>query len=102
MVVVDHFIKVAHFIDLPTDATTKDIADTFLKDVWKLHGLACKIVSHMDAMFSGEFWESLFKSLGSKRGMSTGYQLQTDGQTERTNQVREGYLRNLVNYNQND
>jgi len=56
----------------------------------------------MDTKFSGEFWESLCKSLGIKRKMSTAYHPQTDGQTERTNQTLEGYLRNFVNYDQND
>jgi hypothetical protein len=56
----------------------------------------------MDAKFSGEFWESLCKLLGIKRKMSTAYHPQTDGQTERTNQVLEGYLRNFVNYDQDD
>ena len=56
----------------------------------------------MDAKFSGEFWESLCTLLGIKRKMSTAYPPQTDGQTERTNQVLEGYLRNFVNYDQDD
>ena len=80
----------AHFIGLPTNATAKDIADTFLKEVWKLHGLPSENVSDMDVKFSGEFWESFCKSLGIKRKMSTAYHPQTDRQTERTNQVLKG------------
>jgi len=102
MVVVDHFTKMAHFIGLGTNATAKDVADTFLKEVWKLHGLPSEIVSDMDAKFSGESWESLCKALGIRRRMSTAYHTETDGQTESTNQVLEGYLRNFVNYDQND
>ena len=97
MVVVDRFTKMAHFIDLGTDATAEDVAGTFLREVWRLHGLPSEVISDMDAKFSGKFWESLCKSLGISRRMSTAYHPQTDGQTERTNQVLEGYLRNFVN-----
>ena len=102
MVVVDRFTKMAHFIGLEQNATAKDVANVFLREVWKLHGLPTEIISDMDAKFSGEFWESLCKSLNIKRRMSTAYHPQIDGQTERTNQVLEGYLRNFVNYDQND
>ena len=73
MVVVDQFTKMAHFILLETNATGRDVADTFLKEVRKLHGLPSKIISDMDSNFSGEFWESLCKSLGIKRKISTAY-----------------------------
>jgi len=102
MVVVNRFTKMAHFIGLHENATAKDVADTFLREVWKLHGLPTEIISDMDAKFSGEFWESLCKMLGVKRRMSTAYHPQTDGQTERTNQELEGYLRTFVNYDQDD
>ena len=77
----------AHFMGLNENATTKDVADTFPREVWKLHGLPHEIISDMDAKFSGEFRESLCKSLGIKRKMSIAYHPQTDGQTERTNQT---------------
>jgi len=98
MVVVDRFTKMAPFIGLLTNATAKDVANVFLREVCKLHGLPMEIMSDMDAKFSGEFWESLCKLLGIKRKMSTTYHPQTDSQTERTNQVLEGYLRNFVKY----
>jgi len=55
MVVVDKFTKMAHFIGLQENATTKDVADTFFRDVWKLHRLLTEIILDMDAKFSGEF-----------------------------------------------
>jgi len=102
MVVVDPFTKMAHFAGLNENATAKDVAETFIQEIWKHHGLPSEIISDMDAKFSGEFWELLCKSLGIRRKMSTAYHPQTDGQTERTNQTLEGYLRNFVNYDQND
>ena len=89
MVVVDRFTKMAHFIGLYQNATAKDVADTFPREVWKLHGLPTVIKSDMDVKFSGEFWQSLCKMLGHKRCMSTAYYPQTNRQAEITNQVRE-------------
>jgi len=101
MVVVDRFIKMANFIGLHENATVKEVADTFLGEFRKLHGLLTEIISDMDARFSGEFWESLCNMLGVKMRMLMAYHPQTDGQTERRNQVLEGYLQIFVNYDQN-
>jgi len=57
MVIVDPLTKMGHFIGLHQNATAKDVAHTFLREVWKLHGLPSKIISGMDAKFSGQFWE---------------------------------------------
>jgi len=92
----------ADFIGLPTEAPAKDVATVFLREVWKLHGQPTEIISDMYAKFSGEFYESLCEVLGIKGRMSTAYFTQRDGQTERTNQVLEGYLLNCVNYDQDD
>ena len=102
MVVVDRFTKMAHFIGLETNATARDFADHLLKEGWKFHGLPSEIISNIDAEFSGEFWESLCKSLVSKKKMSKAYHPQTDRQTERTNQVLEAYLRKFANDDQYD
>jgi len=102
MVVVDRFTKMAHFVGLEEKATARDVAAAFGKEIWKLHGLPTNIISHMNSKFAGEFWELLCKKLSIKWKMSTAYHPQTDGQTERVNQVLEGYLRIFVNYDQND
>ena len=84
MVVVDRFIKIAHFIGLPINGTTKDVADTLLQEIWKLGGCPSNIISNNNAKFSGEFWESLCKSVGFKGPISRAYYPQTDRQTEET------------------
>ena len=63
MVVLDRFTKMDHFITLQDNATAKDVADTFLREVWKLHRLPTAIISDMDENFSCKFWESLCKML---------------------------------------
>ena len=102
MVVVDRFTKMAHFIRLQENATTKEVAEALLKEVWKLHGLRSEIISYMDVKFAGEFSDSLYKNLRINRTVSTAYHPQTDGQTERVNQVVGGYLRICVNYDHDD
>jgi len=97
MVMVDRFTKMAQFIGLEEKATARDVAESLLKEVSKLHGLSSEIISDMDAKLAGELWQSLCKKLGIKRKMSTGYHPETDGQTERVNQVLGGYLRIFVN-----
>jgi len=86
MVVVAQFTKMAHLIGLHENAIAKYVADTFLLELWNLHGLPTEIISDMDE-FSGKFSESLCNMLGVKRRMWTEYNHETDGQTERTNQV---------------
>jgi len=39
MVVVDRFTKMVHFIGLQENVSAKEVAEAFLKKVWKLHGL---------------------------------------------------------------
>jgi hypothetical protein len=59
MVVVDHFSKMAHFIALHDTASAKNIAQAFLKEVWKLHGLPKSIMSNRDTQWASEFWDGL-------------------------------------------
>jgi transposase InsO family protein len=58
-----------------------------------LHGLPWTIVSDRGAQFVARFWEQLQESLGTKLIRSSAYHSQTDGQTERVNQILEDMIR---------
>jgi transposase InsO family protein len=58
-----------------------------------LHGVPKKIVSDRGSRFTSRFWQKLHECLDTKLNFSSAYHPQTDGQTERTNQVLEDMLR---------
>ena len=58
-----------------------------------LHGVPKKIVSDRGPQFTSKFWEKLHKLLDTRLNFSLAYHPQTDGQTERTNQILEDMLR---------
>jgi len=89
MVVVERLTKVAHFIPMKSTYSTSDVAQLFIKDVVRLHGVTKNIVSDRDAMFTSNFWKESFTFLGTKLAVSTTYNPQTDGQTERVNKTLE-------------
>jgi hypothetical protein len=95
-VFVDRFSKAAHFIACKTNCSALDLADIFFKNIVRLHGLPVSIVSDRDARFCSQFWTQLFSRLGTRLDMSTAYHQQTDGQSERTIQTLEQYLRVFI------
>jgi transposase InsO family protein len=58
-----------------------------------LHGVPKKIVPDRGSQFTSRFWRSFHENMSTKLNFSTTYHRQTDGQTERTNQVLEDMLR---------
>jgi hypothetical protein len=102
LVVVCRLTKQAIFIPVRTDDTAPQLADHFVRHVFSKHGLPADIVSDRGSLFVSKFWASLCKALEIQSNLSTAYHPQTDGQTERTIQTLEQYLRTFINYQQDD
>ena len=97
-VVCDRLTKQRHLVPCRSDVDAKDLADLFIRWVFRLHGLPGTITSDRGPQFASHFWSQLCSRLGIARRLSTAFHPQTDGQTERFNAVMEQYLRSYVNY----
>jgi hypothetical protein len=96
MVVVDKLTKDAHFIPVNLTHKETNIVDIYMREIARIHGIPKTIVSDRDPKFTSNFWKGLFKGFGTNLNFSTTYHPESDGKTERVNQVIEDMLRMYV------
>ncbi|GJV38797.1 reverse transcriptase [Tanacetum coccineum] len=75
------------------DRGGNSVAQAFLNNIYRVHGLPKVIVSDKDTVFLSRFWKELFHKLQVSLHMSSAYHPQTDGQAEVVNISVECYLR---------
>ncbi|MBW0568916.1 hypothetical protein O181_108631 [Austropuccinia psidii MF-1] len=100
LVVVDRFSRMAIFIPAHGTITFLDLAQIFINHVFSKHGLPPSIINDRGSLIVSSFWTKLCQQLKILRNISTSFNPEKDGQTERVNQILEQYLWMNVSYHQ--
>ena len=95
-VIVDRLTKSAHFLPVNVEDSLEKLAQLYVDEIVRLHGVSVSIVSDRDPRFTSRFWPSLQAALGTRLHFSTTFHPQTDGQSKRTIQTLEDMLRECV------
>ncbi|KAI5351062.1 hypothetical protein L3X38_003953 [Prunus dulcis] len=92
-VIVDRLTKSAHFLPVRANYMLSKLAQLFVDEIVRLHGVPVSITSDRDPRFTSRFWTKLHEAFGTQLQFSTAFHPQTDGQSERTIQTLEDMLR---------
>ncbi|CAN6456209.1 unnamed protein product [Victoria cruziana] len=95
-VVVDRLSKSVHFLAIRMSTPLESLAELYVSEIVRLHGIPRAIVSDRDPRFTSRFWKAFQKTLGTQLKMSSAFHPQTDGQSERTIMTIEDMLRAYV------
>ncbi|KAJ1571868.1 hypothetical protein NDA12_006538 [Ustilago hordei] len=102
LVIVDRLTKFAILAPTHKMVMAKQTAVLLYGHMVRLFGYPDHMVSDRGRQFISGAWKAFAEQMGVKHSLSTAYHPQTDGQTERVNQVIEQYLRMYCNYEQDD
>jgi hypothetical protein len=81
------------FIPVKTAYKVSQLAELYIARIVSLHGTPKWIILDRGSQFTSRFWKSFHENMDLKLNFGSAYHPQTDGQTERTNQVLEDMLR---------
>jgi transposase InsO family protein len=102
LVFIDLLSKATHFIPFRKSMSAKELVRVFCRKVIRLHGLPDRVVLNQGPTFTSNYWLQFLRLSQIHPATSTAYHPQTDGQTERMNQILEDHLLHFVSYNQQD
>ena len=95
VIFVERLSKMAHLAAVPDYIDGKGTDMLFIDRVFRQNGLPLAIISDRDPRFTGKFWTSIFKVLGTRLDMSAADHPYTDGRSERVNCVIGDVLRSF-------
>ena len=93
MSTVDQFSKMTHFIPVQQLPSAEDVANLFMKEIFRLHGLPVAITSDRGSQFTSRFWKKLLELLNIRPIYSTAHHHASNGQVERFNAIVTQTLR---------
>jgi hypothetical protein len=102
IVFVDRLTKMVHIVPTTETLTSRGFAEMFLTNVIRLHGCPDSVVSDRGSIFHSKFEQEFLKGIRCEPHYSSAYHPQSDGQTERANQVLEQVLRSYVSLDHSD
>ena len=96
LTITDTFSKASIFIPCNETIDAVRTAKLYATYILPHYGLPSRIISDRDPHFTSAFSRELCQALSINQNISTAYHPQTDGQSERTNQRLEQYLRIFI------
>ena len=72
-VIVDRLTKSVHFLPIKVTYSLEQLADLYVKEIVRLHGMLKSIISDRDSRFTLAFWRSVQRAMGTKLKFSTAF-----------------------------
>ena len=93
---VDRLTKSTHFLPVRIDYPLDKLAEIYIEEIVRLHGILVSIILDRNLRFTSRFWGKLKETLGTRLNFSIAFHPQTDRQSKRLIQVLEDMLRSCV------
>ena len=72
-VIMDRLTKSAHFLPIRANYPLEKLAQLYIQEIVRLHGISSTIISDRDPRFISQFWGALQKAFGTRLCLSTTY-----------------------------
>ena len=102
LIIVNKYIKMAKYISAKMNWKIENLTNVFHQKVFSNYKMSDNIVMNKNILFIFHFWSVFCYHFLIKHHYNTAFYSQTNDQTKHQNSTLKQYLRNYVNYQQND